>query len=125
MTDLTIVQYPEFIFLGFLTGAYGTLIGAGGGFILMPLLLILYPGVSPENITSISLAAVFFNALSGSFAYARMKRIDYPSGLMFAVATITGAVKGAMHTSHINRRTFDVMLGTVILLVSVFLIIFP
>lgn len=29
--------------LGLLVGAFGTLIGAGGGFILVPILLIVYP----------------------------------------------------------------------------------
>ena len=32
---------------------------------------------APETITSISLASVFFNALSGTLAYAKSKRIDY------------------------------------------------
>jgi uncharacterized membrane protein YfcA len=65
------------IALGFGVGAYGTLIGAGGGFVLMPILLLLYPDDRPELLTSISLAVVFFNTLSGSEAYAMMKRIDY------------------------------------------------
>ena len=47
---------------------------------LAPILLLLYPRESPETITCISLAVVFFNALSGSWAYARMGRIDYRSG---------------------------------------------
>ena len=42
----------------FLLGALGTLIGAGGGFMMMPILLLLYPEDSPELLTSISLAAV-------------------------------------------------------------------
>jgi len=45
--------------LGFFAGGYGTLIGAGGGFVLAPALLLLYPGEAPETITSISLASVF------------------------------------------------------------------
>ena len=63
-------QYLALIALGFGVGAYGTLIGAGGGFVLMPILLILYPGESPAILTAISLAVVFFNALSGSESYA-------------------------------------------------------
>ncbi|MDD5090703.1 MAG: sulfite exporter TauE/SafE family protein, partial [Candidatus Wallbacteria bacterium] len=35
------------IFLGFAVGCFGTLIGAGGGFVLMPVLLLLYPQKSP------------------------------------------------------------------------------
>ena len=33
--------------LGFAVGTYGTLIGAGGGFVLVPALLLLYPDESP------------------------------------------------------------------------------
>lgn len=99
--------------VGFGVGLYGTLIGAGGGFVLMPLLLLLYPQDSPELLTSISLAVVFFNALSGSVAYARMRRIDYPSGGLFAAATVPGAVLGALTTAHVARRTFEVVLGVV------------
>ncbi|MBD0278392.1 MAG: TSUP family transporter, partial [Flavisolibacter sp.] len=62
--------------IGFLVGCIGTLIGAGGGFILVPVLLLLFPGLRAEAITSISLGVVFLNAFSGTVAYARMKRID-------------------------------------------------
>jgi uncharacterized protein len=54
--------------LGFGVGALGTLVGAGGGFILTPVLLIVYPHDSPQTITAISIGAVFFNASSGSIA---------------------------------------------------------
>ena len=45
-------------------------VGPGGGFILTPIPLLLYPHDSPKTLTSISLTAVFFNAASGSVAYA-------------------------------------------------------
>lgn len=115
-------QYLWLIPLGFAIGAYGTLIGAGGGFILVPLLLLLYPRENPEIITSISLAVVFFNALSGSAAYAGMRRIDYRSGLLFSVATIPGAILGALTTAYISRRAFDAALGLLMILASAFLI---
>ena len=85
--------------LGFFAGGYGTLIGAGGGFVLAPALLLLYPGEAPETITSISLASVFFNALSGTLAYAKSKRIDYKSGFIFSLADMPGAVLGALATT--------------------------
>lgn len=53
------IQLIWLIPLGFVVGAFGTLIGAGGGFILVPVLLLMYPDKSPETITSISLAVVF------------------------------------------------------------------
>jgi uncharacterized membrane protein YfcA len=118
-------KYLALMALGLGVGAYGTLIGAGGGFVLMPLLLILYPKESPEILTSISLAVVFFNALSGSEAYGLMKRIDYRSGLMFAAATVPGAVFGAMGTSHIPRYLFDVIFSVLMVAAAVFLFFRP
>ena len=49
------ISYLWLVPVGFLVGAYGTLIGAGGGFVLVPFLLLLYPAENPEVITSISL----------------------------------------------------------------------
>jgi uncharacterized membrane protein YfcA len=114
-------HYLGLIALGLGVGAYGTLIGAGGGFVLMPVLLLMYPNQSPELLTSISLAVVFFNALSGSEAYALMKRIDYRSGLLFATATIPGAVLGAINTSYIPRRLFDLIFGILLVAAAIFL----
>ena len=107
--------------LGVALGALGTLIGAGGGFILVPVLLLLYPQAAPETITSISLAVVFFNALSGSQAYARLGRIDYKSGLLLAAATVPGAVIGALTTDYIPRRMFNAVFGVLMMALAVYL----
>lgn len=111
--------------LGFCVGFIGTLIGAGGGFILVPVLLLLYPDLKPEAVTSISLGVVFLNAGSGSFAYARMKRIDYKSALLFAVATLPGAIGGAFLTYYVPKKTFSLILGVVLLILATFLFIRP
>ena len=71
-------EFQEFIRLaplGVLVGAYGTLVGAGGGSVLVPILLILLPQETSATVTAISLAVVFFNAYSGTIAYVRMGRI--------------------------------------------------
>jgi uncharacterized membrane protein YfcA len=125
MTELTVhtaEKFLAFILLGFGTGLYGTLIGAGGGFVLMPILLLLYPHKNPEHLTSVSLAVVFFNALGGSEVYALMRRIDYRSGLMFAAATIPGAVAGALITSYVSRSLFDAIFGIALASASAFLV---
>lgn len=97
--------------LGFAVGVVGTLVGAGGGFILTPVLLLAYPRDKPDLITAISLLVVFFNALSGSLAYSRQKRIDYRSGLQFAAAALPGSVAGALVVGLVPTRPFDVIMG--------------
>ncbi len=106
--------------LGFVVGTYGTLVGAGGGFVLVPALLLIYPGEKPSSITSISLAVVFFNALSGSAAYARLKRIDYVTGLTFAASAMPGAIGGAYLVGVVPRDLFDVMFGALLLAMAAY-----
>lgn len=115
----------ELIGLGFIVGAFGTLIGAGGGFILVPILVLLYPDMQPNLITSISLAIVFLNASSGSVAYGRMKRIDYKSAIAFGLATLPGSIIGAILTGYIPRHIFNIILGCVLVIIAIFLFIKP
>jgi uncharacterized membrane protein YfcA len=110
----SIVTYALLALLGFGVGIFGTLVGAGGGFILTPVLLLLYPEDSAATITSISLLVVFFNAASGSIAYARMRRIDYRSGIQFALAALPGAVAGAFAVRFVPIRAFDAIMALVL-----------
>jgi uncharacterized membrane protein YfcA len=121
MAPVSPTEYFWLIGLGMAVGAYGTLIGAGGGFVLMPVLLMLHPEANPNQLTAISLAVVFFNALSGSQSYAFMKRIDYKSGLMFAAATIPGAILGAFNTSAVPRHLFNGIFAVLLICVAIFL----
>lgn len=106
--------------LGFAVGAYGTLVGAGGGFVLVPALLLIYPAEAPASITSISLGVVFFNAVSGSAAYARLSRIDYFTGAIFAGAALPGAIGGAYLVGAVPRDLFDVMFGVLLLVLAAY-----
>jgi uncharacterized membrane protein YfcA len=112
-------------FIGIFVGAFGTLIGAAGGFILVPILLFLYPQETPAAITSITLTVAFFNALSGSIAYGRLRRIDYRSGLLFSLASVPGAVIGASITAYLSRGVFQTIFGAILLLAAVYLLAAP
>jgi uncharacterized protein len=110
-----------YIPIGLLVGTFGTIIGAGGGFILVPLLMLLFPGDSPSVVTAASLAVIFVNSTSGTIAYARMKRISYRTGIFFALATIPGALAGSYLTAFIPRRAFGLAFGILLAAVAVFL----
>jgi uncharacterized membrane protein YfcA len=109
-----LIAYLLLALLGLAVGGFGTLVGAGGGFILTPVLLVIYPGESAASITSISLVVVFFNALSGSIAYRRLRRVDYRSGIQFAIAALPGSVAGATAVRFVPVRVFDAIMAAVL-----------
>jgi uncharacterized membrane protein YfcA len=115
LTDLGLIP------LGFVVGAFGTLVGAGGGFVLVPILLLIYPDEEAETITAISLFVVCANAVSGSIAYARQRRIDYTSGAWFAISTLPGAVLGAVVVGYIPRAAFDAIFAVTLTSLGLFL----
>jgi uncharacterized membrane protein YfcA len=103
------------VVLGFAVGTYGTIIGLGGGFIMVPILLFLYPDYDPEEITAISLAVVCANTISGSIAYARQGRIDYVTGAIFAAASAPGVIAGVFLVEVVPERAFTIVLALMLL----------
>ncbi|QEC68341.1 sulfite exporter TauE/SafE family protein [Panacibacter ginsenosidivorans] len=113
----------ELLSIGLFIGTFGTLIGAGGGFILVPFLLLTDRSLTPEIVTAISIAIVAANALSGSIAYARSGRIDYRAGLLFALFTLPGSILGVLLTAYIPKNAFRIFFGLLLLLLSAVLLI--
>lgn len=111
--------------VGVVIGAYGTMIGAGGGFLLMPLLLLAFPQFSPAQATAISMAMIFCNAGSGTFAYARMRRVDYQLAIIYSLACLPGAVLGSWVVNYIPRQQFQGIFGAVLLAVAAYLFFRP
>ena len=108
--------------MGLIVGCLGTLIGAGGGFILVPVLLFLYPSLQPESITAISMAIVACNALSGTVAYARAGRVDYQAGVQFSLFTIPGSILGVIATRYIPKYLFTIFFGSLLVGLAFYLL---
>jgi hypothetical protein len=79
----------------------------------VPALLLVYH-VRPEQAAGTSLVVVFLNAASGTVSYVRQKRVDYRGGLVFALATLPGAVAGAFLSKLFSGDVFDVVFGVVL-----------
>jgi uncharacterized membrane protein YfcA len=106
--------------LGAGIGSLGTLIGAGGGWMIVPLLLFGL-GFTPQQAVATSLAIVFLNALSGSVAYMVQGRVLYRMGLLFAVATIPGALIGATLVQYLSSEWFSLLFALFLLCLAGFL----
>lgn len=111
----------ELVLFGVLVGGYGTMVGVGGGVLIVPALLLAFHA-TPEQAAGTSIAVVFLNALSGTASYARQKRIDYKAGTIFALASVPGAILGAFLTSSLSGRGFDIGFAVLLIALALFLL---
>ena len=84
------------LIIGFVVGGIGTLIGAGGGFLLVPTLVLLDPHITPE-VSCGHFAGRSFSTQVGFIAYARMGRVDFRAGTIFAIASDAGCDHWRLH----------------------------
>lgn len=123
------MHYLVLALISFGVAALGSLIGAGGGFLLMPVLLFLYAGtkhgdlvLGPRELTFISLCAVFINGLAASLNYARMKRIDYRTAVTLAVCCIPVVIAARRLLASVRGDRFSPLFGVILIAISAFII---
>ena len=114
---LTILLY---LLLGIATGTFGTLVGLGGGIILIPVFLLVF-GWSAQNVVATSLCVVFFNALSGTLAYIRQKKVYYDAAIRFALCTVPSALIGSYVAHFFTGDMFRTVFGCFMIATAIFL----
>ncbi|WP_010095047.1 sulfite exporter TauE/SafE family protein [Ornithinibacillus scapharcae] len=113
--------------IGILTAFLGSLVGLGGGVILIPSLLLLQqfvPGfewVTPQSIVGISLITMVFTSLASTLTYFKEKRVDYKTGLLFLIGSIPGSMLGSWLNQFMRTEQFLLYFGVLIILISMLL----
>ncbi len=104
--------------VGLGAGALGSMIGVGGGILMVPALAFL--GLPPTQIASTSLFAVTSTSVSSSIAYSRQKRIDYRLGAEMAAFAVPGAIIGAFLSGQLSAQDFRLYFGLLLSLVGLY-----
>lgn len=99
--------------LGFAAGILGSMIGLGGGVIVVPVLTFL--GFPPTAAASNSLFAALSNAIASTISYSKQKRIEYSLGLKLGLLSIPGTVLGALISSDVAPDVFKILFGFVLI----------
>jgi hypothetical protein len=105
--------------LGFTAGLLGSIIGLGGGIIIVPVLT--FFGFSPALAASNSIFAVFSNAIASSISYAKQRRIEYSIGFKLGLLSIPGTVVGALVSSEITPSLFKILFALILISASVYI----
>ena len=107
--------------LGFAAGVLGSMIGLGGGIIVVPVLTFL--GFSPTAAASNSLFAALSNAIASTISYSKQKRIEYPLGIKLGLLSVPGTVLGALISSDVAPDVFKVLFGLVLVASAVYIFV--
>ncbi len=120
--EITPLQIALLPLLGAGVAAMGTMVGLGGGFILVPILIALFPDAPPASLTTISLTVVFLNAFSATVSNTRARRIDVRTALLLVVGAIPAAVAGSAAAQRVSRDAFEMLFGILLVLGAVYVV---
>ena len=107
--DLIMIEELWLIPLGFVAGILGSIIGFGGGTIIVPILT--FVGFSPTLAVSNSLFAAFSNSVASTVMYAKQKRIEFSLGWKLGLIAIPGTILGAIISSDLSPEIFKILLA--------------
>jgi uncharacterized membrane protein YfcA len=86
--------------IALVAGAFGSVLGIGGGLFIIPSLT-LFLGVKLKTAIAASIVGVIATSLAGGNVYVRNHIADVRLGLLLALATVPGAVIGALLATHV------------------------
>ncbi|MCC0178127.1 sulfite exporter TauE/SafE family protein [Waterburya agarophytonicola K14] len=104
--------------IGIITG----FVGVGGGFIIVPA-LVLFGGIAMKEAIGTSLLIIAFNSATGFWGYLSQVELDWNLVISFTVAASLGTLVGAYLTRFIDAKNLQKGFGYFVLAVAVFVLI--
>lgn len=108
---------PVLAIQAFAVGVLTSLIGAGGGFVIVPALVLLAK-VPVRSAVGSSLLIIAMNGLSGFVGYIGMVQIDWPLVIEFTGLAAVGAILGTLVAPHVPQRRIKQGFAITILLLG-------
>ncbi len=103
---------------GLLTGFFGSMLGLGGGFIMVPVLVLGF-GLQIHLAVGTSLAVMIFTASSSAAGYWRHGRIDFRLAFCLMATSLPAVVLGAYIGNMLGRGTLKVVFGAALAMAAV------
>ncbi|MBO0792791.1 MAG: sulfite exporter TauE/SafE family protein, partial [Ktedonobacteraceae bacterium] len=108
-----------FIFTGAaLAGLLGSLVGLGGGILIVPMLTLLF-GLPIQYAIGASIIAVIATSSGAAAAYVRDHLTNIRIGMFLELATTTGAISGAFLAGLVAPALLGIIFGIILLISAV------
>jgi uncharacterized membrane protein YfcA len=112
---MTLVSSTVAFLIALVAGAFGSVLGIGGGLFIIPSLT-LFLGTTLKVAIATSIVAVIATSLGGGNVYLRQHIADLRLGLLLALATAPSAVIGALLATRVSSRLLAGIFALVLLL---------
>ena len=107
------LNYVLMVIGGVVVGIGASFTGLGGGFLIVPLLLLL--GYPAQKAVGTSFLAIVVISLSALVAHNKLANVDFRVGLLLGVGGIAGAQIGARLLEHVSTASFKRIFAAVLL----------
>ncbi|OXM14022.1 sulfite exporter TauE/SafE family protein [Paenibacillus herberti] len=121
------LEWILILLTGLVASIFGSIVGLGGGIIIVPVLLLLGAQLTGEPIleataVGTSLAVLIVTALASSRTYAKQRKVDFRSAWLLFITSGPGAMIGSALTSKFQGGAFQLSFGIFMLLMALLLI---
>jgi hypothetical protein len=106
--------------LGFIIGVPASMVGLGGGFLIVPTLILIF-GLPARNAVAVSLLAMSGTTISAAVGYIRQGRVDYKLALLYDILDVPGVVLGAYLTRFFPSDTLTGLCGLFVMFIALLL----
>lgn len=101
------------VILAFIVGVAAGIVGAGGAFLLVPIMLVVLKIPTRMTIAS-SLAITFISSIGVSFGKISTGQVDYLPALIMAIVSIMASPLGAKAGKKMNTKILQILLAVLI-----------
>ena len=115
-------SYYKTFLQGLVIGSITGLIGAGGGFLYVPA-LVLWAGLSMKNAVGTSLIIISINSIIGFLGDLHVLTIEWNFLLTFTILTVLGVLLGGYLSKYVSNKKLKKSFGWFVLIMAIFIII--
>lgn len=109
------------VVFGVVVGVAASFTGLGGGFLMVPLLLLL--GYTAQKAVGTSFMAIVVISLSALVAHNKLANVDYRLGLLLGVGGVVGAQVGARLVEHLSTEGFKKVFAVILVGLAAYLVL--
>jgi uncharacterized membrane protein YfcA len=112
------MTHVRLILIGLLAGLFSALFGVGGGFVIVPLLLV-FGNFTPRSAAATSLVAIIFIAAVGAISYAAHGQVKPGAAVLVGLPAMVGAAAGASLQQRLSGRWLSLSFAALLVAIAV------